>query len=167
MVALLLLFATFNSQSAQTIRSVDFRNFDYDSGASIDKIVLRDGIYLKGTPPSQDRSRIVKLVYVDLDGDWREEAAIVIETAVSGSMGMCRDYYVFAYRNGAAKQVFHEWRERGERMHIRGKRIEITGPLWEQDAHCCPSFRETVSYRWEKSAFVVVSRWQKRLRHPG
>ncbi len=166
MIAFLLLLATISWHSAQTIRSVDFRNFAYDSGASIDKIVLRDGIYSKGTPPLQDKSRIVNLRYVDFDRDGKQEAAIVIETSVIGSMLWCRDYYVFAYCNGAAQQIFHEWRERGGRMRIRGRSIEITAPLWKADAHCCPSFSETVSYGWGNSAFMVASRRRIKLHYP-
>jgi hypothetical protein len=166
MIAFVFLLVTTTSwHSGQTIRSVDFSNFAYNSGASIDKIVLQNGIYLKGTPPVQDKSRIASLRYVDVDRDGKEEAAIVIETAVSGSMLWCRDYYVFAYRNGTAQQVFHEWRERGGRMLIRGRAIEITAPVWKEDAHCCPSLSETVTYRWRNSAFVVESRRQRRMNY--
>jgi hypothetical protein len=142
-----------------SIRSVDFRNFTYESGMSADRIILRNGIFLKGAPPLQNKSRIVSLRYVDLNEDGKQEAAIVIHTDVVGSMGFAREYYVFEYREDQVRQVFHEWREQGGAMHIKANRLTIIAPFWaDADAHCCPSYTETKVYEWRSGQFISVSR---------
>lgn len=155
------------------IRALDFRNFSYkfeDYELPQDKLTLRNGRYKApggGIPPIVS-ANLVSVAYADFDGNGQEEAAVQIHVVVSGSAGSFENYMVFAYRNGAAQEIFRESREQGKRMNVVGRTITFSGPFWrDNDAHCCPSALATESYAWRGSKFVRTSRRLSPLRKKG
>lgn len=149
------------SRPALTIRSVDFRNFTFEkSGSWNGKLILRNGSYQEKDPTSlYQTAKLVALRFVDIDDDRKEEAVVAIRSNFPGSMPVAMDYYVFAYRDGTAYQVFHKWQEGPEGICIRGKSLIIVAAVWEDtDAHCCPSYTERRVYRWSGGQLKVASR---------
>jgi hypothetical protein len=105
-------------------------------------------------------SELAPVKYVDFDGDGNEEALVVINTSQEAAGAYWeQDYFVFAYRNDAPVQVFHEYRYKPIGVSVVGRLIVISAYLWgENDAHCCPAAIETSAYRWRGVGFVRVSR---------
>jgi hypothetical protein len=157
-----------SAQNKRGIRSVDFRNFAYDSKQSIDKIVLKDGRkVIEELPGLYAKDFLISVKYVDFDRDGKEEAAVRLRSTTNGSMVYSEEYYVFAYRNKKVEKLFHEWREKPKSTRVQGRSIIIVAPFWtDADAHCCPSYIETISYRWQRSQFIVVSRQLRKDRYP-
>ena len=153
--------AVFGQQS-HSIRSVDFRNFDYGSPPGESRIVLYGGRSKRRTFGKPD-SKLAAVRYADLDGDGKEEAVVVITTDLFGSGGYDQHYYVFAYRTGVPRKIFQEHRERGRGIQIKGGALIIVAPYWDNEIpHCCPKYIETTAYRFNGSRLVVSKRWLKR-----
>ena len=163
LIALLREGAVFAQQS-DSIRSVDFRNFDYGSPPGENGMVLYGGRSKKRTFGKPD-SKLAAVRYADLNGDGKEEAVVVITTDLFGSGGYDQHYYVFAYRAGVTRKIFQEHREQGKGIHIKGDALIIVAPYWDNEIpHCCPKYIETTAYRFNGSRLVVSKRWLKRNR---
>lgn len=150
------------------IRSVDFRNFTYDSESIGGYISLRNGVFSQKDVIGQGASTasLESVQYTDLIGDGNEQAVVRIVTHQTGSMPVAVDCYVFEYSVGAAHQIFHQWQEGPAAVCVHGRTLRIVAAYWDRgDPHCCPSFTETKSYRWSGTEFVVVSR-HTLLDHP-
>jgi hypothetical protein len=146
--------------SASSIRSVDFRNFTYIRKGA-EPLVLRDGKEAE----EAEGSRLLSVKYVDFDLDGNEEALVTIATGRRGEGRYSEEYYVYAYRNGKARQVFRESREKPQGMQVKGRSLVITAPFWSPtDPGCCPSAIETTAFRWRGSGFVRVSRQLRPIR---
>ncbi len=157
---LILTAGAVRAQGGRGIRSVDFRNFTYRLDER--SVRLRNGKYESPEKSPQGGAivggRLVDIQYVDFDGDGQEEAAVQIHVEVNGSAGSIEGYYVFAYRDGAPRQIFRELHSGGKRMRVVGRSIVITAPFWrEGDADCCPSAEATDTYAWRGSRLVRVS----------
>lgn len=150
-----------SQQTGRGIRSVDFRNFTYDSIAG-EQVTLRKGQNLvKGEYSAGSYgSELGTVKYLDFDGDGAEEALVVVFYSQEAAGVYAEEhYYVFAYRNGAAQQIFHESRYKGRGIRVSGKSLIITAPFWKDtDGHCCPSLTEISTYRWRGNGFVRTSR---------
>jgi hypothetical protein len=150
---------TQNQNVRSLIRQVDFRNFTYKTTSESNvTVVLRNG--RSKDVEARCESELESVKYVDFDGDGDEEALVAINTdcEVAGALWN-GDYFVFAYRNGAPVQIFHESSLKPEGIRVAGKSLIITAPFWrDNDAGCCPSANEILIYRWRGQGFVRVSR---------
>jgi hypothetical protein len=158
------------AQSRRGIRSVDFYNFTYDleNGS---KVRLKNGNYKKYSPDSDttSTSRLEVLRYADLTGDGIEEAVVLIQSSqTGGSNHGDNDYFVFAFRAGKPRQIFHKYREGPEGLCLKNGSIIITAEAWEgiHVPHCCPPFTETKIYRWRGSQFALVKTYRQK-NYPG
>lgn len=163
--------STRNSQTGRGIRSVDFRNFTYtsvESDGRTTRLVLRKGKNMSPgiSTPSEYGSQLEYVKYIDFDGDGNEEAVVSIVTTMEGAGAYWwGHYYVFAYRNGAPVQVFHENPYQADGIRVVGKSLVMSAPFWgEGDPNCCPSATEVTIYQWRGSGFVQVSRRLKPIR---
>jgi hypothetical protein len=172
LTALFLAFSSIGFAQSKTtpgIRKVDFKNFNYgrlcpgvhkylplEPG---DKLVLRKGHAQLGDKMNYADLGSVK--YVDLDGDGKEEAFVVINGQTSGSSNQFLAAYVFAYRNGSARQIWSKCEENSA-AELKERSILFTYPEWVgDDAHCCPSYFTTDTYRWKGSRIARISKKRK------
>jgi hypothetical protein len=150
------------AENKRRIRSVDFRNFDFGSRPGAHRVQLRDGRTVEETY-GKPNSRLTTVKYADFDGDGQEDAAIVVTTLLFGSGAFDQDYYVFTYKGGIVRKVFHDYREQGRGIRIQEGALIIVAPYWdESNPHCCPEYIETIVWRWRKSSFVMTKRRLKR-----
>ncbi|MFL6286748.1 MAG: hypothetical protein ACJ74Q_26715 [Pyrinomonadaceae bacterium] len=154
---------------ASEIRKVDFRNFDYGDncagehkflGVMEDRLVLSKGHQQHGDELNYANFGSVK--YVDFDGDGNEEAFVIVKGQTSGSSNDYLAAYVFAYRDGSAKQIWTRCEENSG-AELKGNQILFTRPEWaERDAHCCFSQIATETYGWKDSGIVLLSTKRKK-----
>lgn len=172
MTALLLAFSSIGFAQSKTtsgIRKVDFKNFNYGRLCpgihkflpveASDRLVLRNGHAQLGDEMNYADLGSVK--YVDFDGDGKEEAFVVINGQTSGSSNTFLAAYVFAYRNGKARQIWTKCEENSN-AELKGRSILFTYPEWVgNDAHCCPSYFTTDTYLWKGSRLARISKKRK------
>jgi hypothetical protein len=152
--------------TSRGIRSVDFGDFTYSSESWGQKIKLKNGEYKEKDAPDDPRShlytttKLVVLMYADLDGVGDDEAIVALRTELNGSMPVAMDYYVFAYRHGRPVQLFHQWQEGPNGLCLRKRSLSITAARWDDPPipHCCPKYTERKIYKWGGSEFVPISR---------
>lgn len=160
------------SKAKTGIHSVDFRNFTYRTefksssniwGMSVDArtISLKKSRNVKKSnyAPGEYGSTLDYIKYIDLDGDGKEEAFIVIGTTKEAAGAYWEyDYFVFAYRNSKPIRIFHEYRYKGSGFRLAGKSLIIETPFWsENDGHCCPSLKEITTYSWRGNGITLTS----------
>ena len=153
------LFVVAASCAARTptgIRSFDFRNFSYAAGET--KFVLHDGKYYEGDRASWHSYTLLPVRYVDFDHDGRQDAFIVVDFRTSGTYDHGQEYFVFVYRRGAARMIFHESREKPFDVRVAHRKIVIESPFWKDGGLCCPSGIETSAYVFRGGRFVRASR---------
>lgn len=143
------------------IRSVDFRNFTYNKIGDENSVTLRKGRNLvKGEYSSGIYgSQLATIKYLDFDGDGKEEALVVVDySQEAAGANWSQHYFVFAYRNGAAQQIFNDSRYKSSGFRLSGKSLIVEAPFWKDaDASCCPSLAETATYAWRGNKFARVS----------
>jgi len=154
-VGFLLFPVTAAAQKVRGIRSVDFRNFSYESERT--KFILRDGKYYEGETGSWYSYALSGVTYVDFNGDGNDEAFVVVDYKTSGTLDNAQDYYVFAYRRDKAQLIFHEWREKPRAARLKSRKIVIAAPFWKDGGLCCPSGIETSVYVWRNAHLVRLS----------
>jgi hypothetical protein len=157
---------------ASNIRQIDFKNFDYgrlcavrdDSWVPIPrvKLILRRGHQQYGDEKSEHVD-LSSVKYVDFDGDGKEEAFVVIDGSTATAAGdTFLAAYVFAYRNGLARQIWSRCNE-NSRAVLKGRSILFTYPEYVgADAHCCPSYQTTKTYGWKSSRIALISKRRKK-----
>jgi hypothetical protein len=148
------------------IHSVDFRNFTYDGiGSESERVTLRKGRNLvKGDYSSGTYgTEIGTIKYVDFDGDGKQEALVVLNYSQEAAGSYWEQhYFVFAYRDGRAQQIFHESRYKSYGFRLRGNALVVGSPHWrDDDAHCCPSQFEVATFRWRGNRFVRSSQFKQ------
>jgi hypothetical protein len=155
------------AQTKRGIRSVDFYNFTYELAGRA-KVTLKNGSYKKNYARDSNTistSKLLVLKYADFDGDGKEEALMLIKSKdTGGSNHGDNDYFVFAYRAGKPRQIFHEYREGPEGLCLKNRSIIIIAEAWKDAPipHCCPPFTETKVYRWRGSDFAVVKTYRRK-----
>lgn len=172
-----------HAQVKRDIRSVDFRNFTFPVACGQQKTLTLK----QGKVPGEgchDITKLVSLSYLDLTGDGREEAVIVIGTNCKTSCWYMEDYLIYSYRQGRLKPIFKRsesyrygliepkdfskdvWGlRRPYGLSIRRQRLFLTVLEWDAgDANCCPRYRESMIYEWRSNRFAVISR--KRMYDP-
>ena len=144
------------SQGRSDIRKIDFRNFTFD--AFKNTVTLTDGTHRDGDAVSWYLYTLAEVRYIDLDRDGKKEALVVVDFRTSGTLDNGKDYFVFAFRKGKLRMMFHEWREKPRWFGIKDRTIVITAPFWKDGGLCCPAGLETSKYRWYSDRFVLISR---------
>ncbi len=151
------------------IRKIDFKNFNYGRVCAgyhkflptepSDRLLLRKGHVQLGDEMNYADLGSVK--YLDFNGDGKEEAFVVINGQTSGSSNAFLAAYVFAYRNGSAKQIWSKCEENSA-AELKDRSILFTYPEWVGEAaHCCPSYFTTDTYGWKNSGIARISKKRK------
>jgi hypothetical protein len=155
------------AQSKHGVRSIDFYNFTYRLYYG-DKVTLKNGHYQKKYDPDSTavfKCRLAILKYADFDGDGKEEAVALVQSIdTGGSNHGDNDYFVFTYRAGKLRQIFHKYTEGPEALCLKNRSIAIIAEAWEKEEipHCCPPFTETKIYRWRGSDFALIKTYRQR-----
>ncbi|MEO7538526.1 MAG: hypothetical protein ABIV21_00730 [Pyrinomonadaceae bacterium] len=170
LIPLVFAFATIGlSQSTPSIRKVDFKNFNYGSLCSgphtffsppAENLVLKAGHQDHGDEMNYADLRSVR--YVDLNGDGRDEAFVVVHGQTAGSSNDYVVAYVFNYERGRARQVWTLCEENST-AELKGKALIFTSPEWlKNDAHCCFSHVATRTYAWKGKGLTLISTKRKK-----
>jgi hypothetical protein len=95
------------------------------------------------------------IVYGDVTGDKREEAAVPIDSG--GSLGNVA-FLVFSQRAGAPSLILTRTLDSSSGIVMQvegGKLIETRGEFGPEDPFCCPSKLRKTSFRWDGSLLQV------------
>jgi hypothetical protein len=95
------------------------------------------------------------VVYVDVTGDRREEAAVPIDSG--GTLGNVA-YAVLTLRSGAPALILTRTLDSvsGITMFVEdGRLIETRGEFGPEDPFCCPSRLRRTTFRWDGSMLQV------------
>lgn len=170
LIFIILAFASLGfAQTKSGIRKVDFKNYNYGTfcggphkflALTGSKLVLRRGHANQGD--ESNFTNLGSVRYIDLDGDGREEAFVIINGQTSGSSPVYVAAYVFGYQDGRAKQLWTKCEEYSV-TELYGRTIVFTSPEWlKGDAHCCFSYISTTNYALRGGKVVLVSTTRKR-----
>lgn len=162
-------FAQARSGAASDIRKVDFKNFNYGAlcpgthkflAPTGKRLVLRNGHQEHGD--NSNYADLGPVTYVDFDRDRRDEAFVIVKGQTSGSSGGYLSAYVFAYKNGRARQIWSKCEE-SSTAELKGRQVVFASPQWlKNDAHCCFSYISTGTYGWKGSGIsLLLTRRQK------
>lgn len=153
----------------ESIRKVDFRNFNYGPlcpgthkflALTSTRLDLRNGHQEHGD--SANYADLGSVTYVDLDGDGRDEAFVVIKGQTSGSSNGYVSAYVFALKVGSATQLWSKCEENST-AKLKGRTVIFTSPQWlANDAHCCFSYVSTATYGWKGKGLALLSTTRKK-----
>lgn len=171
-----LMFTFVLSATAQNdIRKVDFRNFTYDiqslDGESKSKITVEDGNFSRISEDDKYYFSIEDVVYGDLDGDGKEEAAVgIIEN--TGGTGQFSSGLIFTMRGG--KAVVLTMFAGGDRAYGGIAGANIAGGILTVErnapgdlgAACCAEFIETTRYKWNGKQLVQVGKTESQELYP-
>lgn len=164
------------SANAQNdIRKVDFRNFTYDiqslDGENKSKVTVEDGNYSRMSEDDKYYFSVADVVYGDLDGDGKEEAAVgIIEN--TGGTGQFSSGLIFTMRGG--KPVVLTTFAGGDRAYGGIAGANITGGILTVErnapgdlgAACCAEFIETTRYKWNGKQLVQVGKTESKELYP-
>jgi hypothetical protein len=95
------------------------------------------------------------IIYGDLTGDQREEAAVPIDSG--GSLGNVA-FLVFSHRAGVPAVILTRTLDSSSGIVMRvegGKLIETRGEFGPEDPFCCPSKLRQTSFRWDGTVLQV------------
>ena len=170
LLTLLLITATSIASGQRSgIRSVDLRNFNYGPlcasrhqflSLPAKNLVLRNGHANHGD--KSNYADIGPVRYVDLDGDGREEAFVIINGQTAGSSNAYLAAYVLAYENRRARPLWTICEENST-AKLDGRSIVFTSPEWAKgDAHCCFSHTKTDIYSLRGGKMQLISTSRKR-----
>ncbi len=171
-----LMFTFVLSANAQNdIRKVDFRNFTYDiqslDGENKSKVTVEDGNYSRMSEDDKYYFSVADVVYGDLDGDGKEEAAVgIIEN--TGGTGQFSSGLIFTMRGG--KPVVLTTFAGGDRAYGGIAGANITGGILTVErnapgdlgAACCAEFIETTRYKWNGKQLVQVGKTESKELYP-
>lgn len=171
-----LMFTFVLSANAQNdIRKVDFRNFTYDiqslDGENKSKVTVEDGNYSRMSEDDKYYFSVADVVYGDLDGDGKEEAAVgIIEN--TGGTGQFSSGLIFTMRGG--KAVVLTKFEGGDRAYGGIAGANIAGGILTVErnapgdlgAACCAEFIETTRYKWNGKQLVQVGKTESQELYP-
>lgn len=147
------------------IRAVDFRNFTYPPSCVEGKpVVVKDGSYTKDVEDDKVYFEVQPgIAYGDLDGDGRDEAAVVT-LCNTGGTGQFTEGYVYGMRG--AKPVILAELDTGDRADGGISRVEIKDGLLyvsrygvdEGGGACCPQFVETIGFKLRGKTLVPAGK---------
>jgi hypothetical protein len=156
MWSLLLMLLT-AGQPFASIRDVDFKNFTFPSFAGVRSVPLVNGDYC--SPPDRDTCiSLARVVFGDLTGDGKPEAAITLGASFRTGNGSHSTGFVYTLDNGHPRLLGRF--AGGDRcggignVRIRGRRLIVTrgygGPR-------CTGKDEEDTFRWNGRRLVLVS----------
>jgi hypothetical protein len=126
---------------AQAIREIDFRQ----------QAEVQNSLRQFGSATADVRA----ILYADVTGDQREEAAIPIDSG--GTLGNVA-YLVFTMRSGAPALVLTRTIDGVSGLVIKaedGKLVETRGEYGPEDPFCCPSRLRKTTFYWDGSRLQV------------
>jgi hypothetical protein len=155
--------------SMTTIQQVDFKNLTYPVEGKPVRMHKGEGEYISRRDRDESFSAEVdKIVYGDLTGDGKDEAAVVIHYRGSGS-GSFDDGFIYTLKNGRP-QLLTTFKG-GDRADGSIADVKIQGGLLIVERFapeepgsglCCPKYIDTTKYRWSREALVRVGTPQRR-----
>lgn len=158
--------------SQDGVRRIDFRNFKYKGGGENIRVARGHGTYRSAGdldfPYTIDN---VKVVYGDVTGDGREEAAVVLHYYDRGGTGWFSRGFLFAARKGrpALLATF----EGGDRADGGIREVSIKGGVLSVQRNelerlngaasglCCPVYWITTDYRFDGGRLVAFGEPRK------
>jgi hypothetical protein len=139
------------------IKEVDFYNFKYPD------ITVRDSLYYIENSSQSYSSyvyAITGVVFGDLTGDSKDEAAVSTYEHESGTTGHFTGGYVYTLKNSEPHLLYEI--KTGDRAAEGITGIEIKdGLLWVTRVTglgglCCPEYEYTSSFKWQDTTFIPV-----------
>ena len=160
-------------RGAGDIRAVDFQNFTYrNTSCGPGAIRARGGKFEKKTGEYEGiYFSVEKVVYGDLDGDGRDEAA-VFTLCNTGGTGQFTESTVFTMRGGRAVPLVSTGigdRADGGVHDVRiagGRLVEERYGHGPNSGACCPEFIETTNYGLRGRRLVKIGRTQRKKYTP-
>jgi hypothetical protein len=176
-LALILSFApgVLAQRRAESIRSVDFRNFTYPRVGEQRSYIRRKTFTLKNGKYAEheieDGMSFGDVVYGDVTGDGKEEAIVVLGVQTRGT-AIPNCVYIYTLRNsrpvllwgfmtgdradGGLRRVYVQGRDLA--IELYGKGTRIGGKLYgtEQVGACCAKSVTRTRYRWRDGKFRRV-----------
>jgi len=150
----------------EPLPATEFDNLSY-RGIYDNPITLRNGVY-EGQPfvpggTSRPRVQLIDEVQAhgDLNGDGREETAVLLAES-SGGSGVMSYLALVALRDGKLQNL--DTVLLGDRVQIRSLRVEPGALVLEfigagsGDASCCPTRKTRISYQVQEGQLVEASR---------
>jgi len=156
------------------IRKVDFLNFTYDSDHCWDGIgstvTVRNGNFQTADQDMQSYFGLIdnKIIYGDLTGDGREEAAVPVGCGLTCCTGSVTErIFVYAVTDGKPYLLARlpiEWRQDSDEQGLtRNAPIKIFRGVLSIDrfagnARCCPKFIVATNYKWNGTELVEIGK---------
>jgi hypothetical protein len=191
-LALALMSVSANARPSK-IEDVDFSNFSYpfkpptgrDSFGKLGRVVrVRRGIAYAdkvGQNASYLYFKVTGVLYGDLTGDGRDDAAVVVIYGSNSGDFFVTDTYVYTMRRGRPallgvlrqdqiaedyERYTHDNRSylfeavAGGR-EIRGRKLKVTHFAGGGGGHCCPALILTLRYKFRGNRFILAD-WSSR-----
>ena len=164
---LITIFFAAASYAQADIHKVDFNNFTYSAycaGEDLDKITVKDGEYSKETPQDGYTDRIyfkiLKVAYGDLNGDGKDEAAI-LSVCNTGGTGNFTEGFVYGIKRGKPSLIGRI--PGGDRAYGGLYGAEIADGILFIDnyeagdggASCCPELTVRTQYKVKAGKLAV------------
>jgi hypothetical protein len=160
-----------HARGARDIRRVDFRNFAFKASGESVRLHRGRGTYREnGDETFSYTVERVSVVYGDLTGDGRDEAALTIRYN-GGGTGAFSKGFVFTLRRG--RPVLLVSFEGGDRADGGINEVRIRGGLLNVQRNeperingvpaglCCPMYWVTTRYRWDGARLLQVGEPEK------
>lgn len=154
------------------IRQVDFKNLSYNVNAKLVLMRKGKGEYVSRRDKYESFSANVdKIIYGDLTGDGKDEAAVVVGYRGSGT-GSFNDGFIYILRNGRPELLATF--KGGDRADGSIADVKIQGGLLIVErlapeapgvGLCCPEYIDTTRHQWRGSQLVQVGNKQRRRYH--
>ena len=164
---LLLTLSIFAQQQAESIRSVDFKNFTYPACvgtktgplSKAKRASLRNGELEVGDLGKNEEPvnvSVSNVTYGDLTGDGQEEA-IVSLTYLFYPHGSAGCTFIYTPGRIRPRLLWQEGFERLRRVAIENRGLTFEDYLFSpSDAYCCPKKYLRTFYRWNGKRFSKV-----------
>jgi hypothetical protein len=168
---------------AAGIRSVDFLNRSYQSSVCADDLGIDQTVRIsQGKFTEADSFYHVydnKVIYGDVNGDRREDAAVQISCGSSAGTLRAFEVHIFTFQNGRAKllaRLDSNDFERGYKKFYRsGFVVTLAGDdgkiangnlvvaAYTDGSNAGPKYISTFNYRWSGGKFVLIGKPARRL----
>ncbi len=155
------------------IRQVDFKNFTYRSTGEDGQeysFRLRNGRHAESSGSEENSlTELDRVIYGDLTGDGKAEAIVLLDETVSVSVAE-QHIYLYSIERGQVVKLTdfvsgsNNCVLAGEEctvldVRVRGGLLIIDRAIpANTDAKCCPSRHRLVTYRWNGSRLIEVSK---------
>jgi hypothetical protein len=169
--------------TASGIRSIDFLNHNYQSSVCAEDLGIAKTFKVrKGKFAEADNFYNVydgKVIYGDLNGDSREDAAVQISCGSSAGTLRAFEFHVFIFQNGRAKllgrldsndieRAYQKFYPSGFVVTLAGGDGKIAnGHLfvgaYTDGSNAGPKYTSTFEYQWRGGKFVLIGKPVRRL----